>query len=192
MTSRASRWRCWDHLHIYTFWCELSLFSCAGHLNELHYSPWTTSIKSIYLHCTTSMEVVSIVLHQWKLSALYYINGSCQYCTISMEAVSIVLHQWKLSVLSYINGRYHYIVRHKCKLALLYFINGSNHYCTTSMEAIIIVLHQWKLSVLYYMNWSYHYCTTSIKVIVAHATWHHSSCHSQEQQQLLAALRATF
>ena len=28
--------------------------------------------------------------------------------------------------------------------------------------------------------------------IVAHATWHHSSCHSQERQQLLSALRAAF
>ena len=27
---------------------------------------------------------------------------------------------------------------------------------------------------------------------VAHATWHHSSCHSLERQQLLSALRAAF
>ena len=27
---------------------------------------------------------------------------------------------------------------------------------------------------------------------VAHATWHHSSWHSQERQQLLAVVRAVF
>ena len=33
---------------------------------------------------------------------------------------------------------------------------------------------------------------TDLYAGVAHATWHHSSCHSQERQQLLSALRAAF
>ena len=121
------------------------------------------------------MEVVSIVLHQWKLSVLYYINGSCQYCITSMEVVSIVLHQWTLSLLYDINGSQHYctssmeaiiIVLHQWKQSLSYYINESNHYCTPSMQAVMIVLHQWKQSLFYYINRSHHYCTTLMEAII--------------------------
>ena len=41
-----------------------------------------------------------------------------------------------------------------------------------------------------YINHNNQYVT--VNAVVAHDTWHHSPCHSQEWQQLLAALRAAF
>ena len=75
----------------------------------------------------------------------------------------------------------------KCKILFKSCVNSKSR--TIILQVFTIIIRH---AGLQYKTWLMVWVATKFNNGVAHATWHHSSHLSQEQQQLLSAHRATF